>query len=328
MAPFAASKRQWLPLPRWRSCLACQPGRRWRRKRPARRRGATCSGMYRQGTGNAAGHGAPRGGAAAEAAPVRGPFSRARQAGQGAAGLSPERQARPAGCARTAAHAAAVGLPAGADGRHRDCAQHPRHQGRRRLRGRGSGAAGGDRAAGQAAGFGEAGGDPALSHGVCAGRVDPQRYRAAGGAPRQRRLRSRQFRLVRVPRPQPHRRRQALRARPRQRARRSRLQVRRRQLDLADRPHRAAGIARERAAFRLHAVLDRAGPGLGLVPRGPYPSRPDGTAQQLPDLPVGRVGSAAAESAAIAGRAARGSAAARSRRQAGRRQVWCKRCQV
>ena len=110
----------------------------------------------------------------------------------------------------------------------RDCAQHSRHQGRRRLRGRGSGAAGGDRAAGQAAGFGEAGGDPALYHGVCAGRVDPQRYRAAGRAPRQHRLRSRQFRLVRVPRPQPRRRRQALRARPRQRARRSRLQVRRR----------------------------------------------------------------------------------------------------
>ena len=160
--------------------------------------------------------------------PAEAPVGRARQAGQGAAGVSAERQARPAGCARTAAHATAVGLPAGADGRHRDCAQHPRHQGRRRLRRRGSGAAGGDRAAGQAAGFGEAGGDPALYHGVCAGRVDPQRYRAAGGAPRQHRLRSRQFRLVRVPRPQPHRRRQALRARPRQCARRSRLQARQR----------------------------------------------------------------------------------------------------
>ncbi len=225
MAPFAASSRQWLPLPRWRSCLACQPDRPSRRKRPARRRGLTCSGMDRRRRGNAAPRG---GGAAAEAAPGRGPFSRARQAGQGAAGVSRQRQARPAGCARTAAHATAVGLPAGADRRDRDCAQHPRHQGRRRLRGRGSGAAGGDRAAGQAAGFGEAGGDPALYHGVCAGRVDPQRHRAAGRAPRQHRLRSRQFQLVRVPRPQPHRRRQALRARPRQRARRSRLQVRRR----------------------------------------------------------------------------------------------------
>ena len=78
------------------------------------------------------------------------------------------------------------------------------------------------------------------------------------------------------------------------------------------------GVARERAAFRLHAVLDRAGSGLGRVPRGPYPSRPDGTARQLPDLPVGRVGPAAAESAAVAGRAARRSAAARGRRQAGR----------
>ena len=81
------------------------------------------------------------------------------------------------------------------------------------------------------------------------------------------------------------------------------------------------GIARERAAFGLRAVLDRAGPGLGLVSRGPHPSRPDGAAQQLPDLPVGCVGPAAADRAAAAGRAARGSAAARSRRQAGRRQI-------
>ena len=171
-----------------------------------------------------AGHGAPAcGGAAAEAAPGRGPFRRARQAGQGGAGATASPISRP-----RPRRAAAFGLPAGADRCHRDRAQHPRHQGRRRLRGRGSGAAGGDRAAGQAAGFGQAGGDPALSHGVCAGRLDPQRYRAAGGAPRQRRLRSRQFRLVRVPRPQPRRRRQAFRARPRQCARRSRLQVRQR----------------------------------------------------------------------------------------------------
>ncbi len=46
------------------------------------------------------------------------------------------------------------------------------------------------------------------------------------------------------------------------------------------------GDARERAAFGLHAVFDGAGSRLGLVPRGPHPSRPDGTAQQLPDLPV------------------------------------------
>ena len=48
MAPLAASQRQWLPLPRRRSCLACQPSRPWRRKRRARRRGPTCSGMRRQ----------------------------------------------------------------------------------------------------------------------------------------------------------------------------------------------------------------------------------------------------------------------------------------
>ena len=62
------------------------------------------------------------------------------------------------------------------------------------------------------------------------------------------------------------------------------------QFDLADRSHRAARLARDRAAFGLRALLDRAGPGLGLVPRGPHPSRPDGAAQQLPDLPVERAG--------------------------------------
>ena len=226
MAPFAASNAAMVTVAAVALLLGMPAGPAMAAKAS---RSAPWADLFRDASPRGAGNGAPRGGgAAAEAAPVRGPFGRARQAGQGAAGVSPERQARPAGCARTAAHATAVGLPAGADRRHRDCAQHPRHQGRRRLRGRGSGAAGGDRAAGQAAGFGEAGGDPALYHGVSAGRVDPQRYRAAGGAPRQHHLRSRQFRLVRVPRPQPHRRRQALRARPRQCARRSRLQVRRR----------------------------------------------------------------------------------------------------
>jgi hypothetical protein len=177
-------------------------------------RGAV-GGPAQGGVAKRTGNGASRGGAAAEATSGRGSFGRARHAGQGGAGVAPERQPEPAGCARTTAGATAVGLPAGPDGCHRDCAQHPRHQGRRRLRGRGSGAAGGDRAARQAAGFGEAGGDPALYHGVGAGRLDPRRYRAAGGAPRQRRHRYRQFRLVRVPRPQPRRRSQALRAWPR-----------------------------------------------------------------------------------------------------------------
>jgi hypothetical protein len=40
-----------------------------------------------------------------------------------------------------------------------------------------------------------------------------------------------------------------------------------------------AGAARNRAAFGLRAVLDGAGSGVGLVPRGPHPSRPDGTAE-------------------------------------------------
>ena len=92
-------------------------------------------------------------------------------------------------------------------GRDRDCPQHSRHPWRRRLRRRGSGAAGGRGAAGQAAGFGETRGDPALRHGVGDRGLDPHRHGAAGGKPRQRHQRSRQFRLVRMPRPQPRGRR-------------------------------------------------------------------------------------------------------------------------
>ena len=63
-------------------------------------------------------------------------------------------------------------------------------------------------------------------------------------------------------------------------------------------------LARERAAFGVRAVFDGAGTGLGLVPRGPHPSRSDGAAQQLQNLPVERVGPVAADRAAAAGRAA------------------------
>ena len=86
----------------------------------------------------------------------------------------------------------------------------------------------------------------------------------------------------------------------------------------------AARTSRERAAFGVRAVFHGAGAGLGLVSRGPHPSRPDGAAQQLQDLPVERVGSAAAGRAAIAGRAAGGSAAARGRRQNRCRQGRCR----
>ncbi len=116
---------------------------------------------------------------------------------------------------------------------------------------------------------------------------------------------------------------QTVRARPRQCARRARAQARQWPLDLADRSHRAAGVARNRAAFGLRAVLDRARSGLGLVSRGPHPSRPDGAAQQLPDLPVERVGPAAADRAAVAGGASGGSAAARGRRQIRRCEAGC-----
>ena len=104
-----------------------------------------------------------------------------RRAAGGPEAAKPAEQAAPAPQPR----AAALGLPAGADGRDRHRPQHSRHPWRRRLRRRGSGAARGDRAAGQAAGLGEAGGDPALRDGVRVGRLDPHRYRAAGGKPRQ-----------------------------------------------------------------------------------------------------------------------------------------------
>ena len=92
-------------------------------------------------------------------------------------------------------------------------------------------------------------------------------------------------------------------------------EARQRPVDRADRPHRAARPARERAAFGVRAIFNGARAGLGRLSRGPHPSRSDGAAQQLQDLPVERVGSAAADRAAAAGRAARRGAAARGRRQ-------------
>ena len=62
--------------------------------------------------------------------------------------------------------------------------------------------------------------------------------------------RSRQFQLVRVPRPQPRRRRPALRARSRQCARRSRFQARQWPVDLAHRSHGAAEFARSPCCVR------------------------------------------------------------------------------
>ena len=83
----------------------------------------------------------------------------------------------------------------------------PDIHGARRLRRRGSGAAGGRGAAGQAAGRGQARGDPALHDGLRDRGLDPHRHGAAGGKPRQRHQRSRQFQFVRMPRPQPRGRR-------------------------------------------------------------------------------------------------------------------------
>ena len=128
---------------------------------------------------------------------------------------------------QAAGAAAAFGLPAGADGCDRDRAQHSRYPRRRRLRRRGSGAAGGHRAAGQAPGAGEAGGDPPLHDGDRDRRLDPHRHRAAGGEASAAPISELDnFDSYRMPRPQPRRRREVVRARPRQCARRARLQAR------------------------------------------------------------------------------------------------------
>ena len=57
-------------------------------------------------------------------------------------------------------------------------------------------------------------------------------------------------------------------------------------------------------ALDVRALYDGAGTGLGLVSRGSHPPRFDGAAQQLQNLPVERVGSAAAGGAVAAGGAA------------------------
>ena len=70
------------------------------------------------------------------------------------------------------------------------------------------------------------------------------------------------FELVRMPRPQPRRRCHTVRAWPRQRARCAGAGTCQRPVDLADRPHRAARVARKRAAFGVRAIFNRAGAGL------------------------------------------------------------------
>ena len=175
----------WEPWPPWsgngyrccaRGASAWGPIQLRRRGRSCRRsHGPTCSGCGTPKPRRAATC-PPRCRCRSRARPRRpelNPPSRARTA------VSREAARRGRKGRREAGTAAALGLPAGADRRDRDRPQHPRHQGRRRLRRRGSGAAGGGGAAGQAAGFGEAGGDPALR--------DGERRSPTGSAPTWRR---------------------------------------------------------------------------------------------------------------------------------------------
>ncbi len=68
-------------------------------------------------------------------------------------------------------------------------------------------------------------------------------------------------------------------------SRRPRLQARQRPFDFADRSHHAAGFTRNRAASSVRGSRPCWGRDR-LVPRGSHPSRPDGAAQQLQDLPM------------------------------------------
>ena len=262
----------------------------------------------------------PHGGAVAEAASAGGAGEPRPSSPSGKAGAGREpTQSRRAGRARAAA---ALGLPAGADRGDRDRAEHSRHPRARRLRRRGSGAAGGGGAAGQAAGVGEARGDPALHDGVGDRRLDPHRHGAAGRKPRQRRsaistISTRSNAAAATASPAPN----CPNTAAPMRSTSARLKLANGQsISLTDRT-----VPRELRESVLHSVCarfhDGAGAGLGLVSRGPHPSRPDGAAQQLQDLPVERVGSAAADRAAVAGRAAGGGAAARGRRQIRRGQA-------
>ena len=226
MAPLAARRRQWLPLPRWRCCLACQPSRPWRRKASRRRRGATCSGMVRQGC---AGTRAPRGGAAAEAAPGRGAGGRARpaaaeepqapaQTGKPAEQAAPAPQPTPQPSACRLALTDAIAIAPSIPDIH------------------GAGGCGGEDLVRLEAivlpDKRQVSVKPAaiLRCTMASALADWIRTDIAplAAEPRQHDLRSRQFRFVRMPRPQPRRRRQTLRAWPRQCARCSRLQARQR----------------------------------------------------------------------------------------------------
>ena len=185
-------------------------------ERPVRRPGATFSAMSR-----------PKARRAALPAPVPLPKPRPADApptgsDKPAAGEQTPAEADKAAEQAAPSAAAAHRLPVGPDGRDRHRPQHSRHPWRWRLRRRGSGAARGRGAAGQAPGFGKAGRNPPLRHGVSDCGLDPHRHGALGGEPRQRRQRPRQFRLVRVPRPQPRGWRQTVGTRSRQCARRSR----------------------------------------------------------------------------------------------------------
>ena len=169
-----AAKGQWLPLGR---CVAA--ALRQRACCGAKVRSALWSDLFGQQPAEAAPGRTPALRAVAEAASGRGAGQRARQASGCKTASRREPTGRPLEQAAPAP-APALGLPAGADRGDRDRSQHSRHPWSRRLRRRGSGAAGGRGAAGQAAGRGEAGGDPALRHGVGDRGLGPHRHRAAG----------------------------------------------------------------------------------------------------------------------------------------------------
>ena len=201
-------------------------------------------------------------------------------AGRGrAGGRHPGIEARRAG--------AAVGLPPAPHAGARGGAVAAAVDRPERMRGAGRGAARGRDAARQDPRCRDAAGDPALHLGR-GDRAMGARGRGAGGArargPAQE---PRQLRVLRLPRAQSDRRRQALRARQGQRARHALAAARRRQGGGADRSARGQGFSRGVAESDLRALQHRAGTGLRRLSREPRARGPRRAQPRQPHVPMG-----------------------------------------
>ena len=97
----------------------------------------------------------------------------------------------------------------------------------------------------------------------------------------------REFRFLRLPRPQPRRRRPIEPARSRQCARHSLGAAQGWPHGAAGRCGRTAGVSRRHEGRRVQSLHHRARPGLGRLPRGPYPRGSRRAPRRLPPVPMG-----------------------------------------